>query len=271
MDRRNFIKTAIAVPVMSVMAAPGPYSNNTPSMWRVAGFLNIPERLEEEFVTFNSYPELVSYRQQVFDSCTRFNKDEFYRDYAQGEVPLHIRLGAPAQGFHAWTLFVAGENGNDLLIYRDAKYPFVNKQGFRHWLKSFSPENWDHVAMVPRLYEQYVYGFQSAHNTIHLPHPWLDTLLQPTRGKIFFRYQVEAIVRRACTINNRTEWADELLRGNVDYLNRFEGLVFDDGRILSEVIEDRGAYQGILFDRIDQSEVENNYMAGTLWQWHNSN
>jgi hypothetical protein len=270
MNRRGFIKAAAAVPALSILAAPGLSSGNIPSHQFTAGILNIPESLKEQFVSFNTYAELAAYRDTLIDSCTRLDKNWLSSLEPPGEMPLHIRTGAPAQGYHAWALIVEATDGNDLLVYRDAKQPFDNKQGIRDWLAWFSPKNWDDVAMVPELYEHHVYGIRTMHNTSHQPHIWLDTLLQPTRGKMFYRYQVEAIVRRACASSDKTEWAEFLLRNDFDYINRLDELIFDDGRSLFEVIDDRSVYDGIFWPRLFGEEVEVNNMASVLWQWRNT-
>lgn len=119
--------------------------------------------------------------------------------------------------------------------------------------------------MVPELYEYHVYGVRPLHTASYQPHPWLDNLLEPTRGKMFYQYQIKAIIRRACESSNKTEWAEFLFQGETDYLNRFDELVFDDVLSLEEAIEDRSAYDGIFWLRLF-GEDEDHYIAGVLWQ-----
>src|ERR1035437_10239710 len=53
MDRRSFIKTAVAMPALPLLATPRLSSGTTPSKRFTAGILEIPETLKEEFVSFD--------------------------------------------------------------------------------------------------------------------------------------------------------------------------------------------------------------------------
>lgn len=80
-------------------------------------------------------------------------------------------------------------------------------------------------------------------------------------------------------MSNEPDWSHLIYRDGHKYLPRFRELIFEEGRSLLDVIEDRLAYKYVLnslmnnegLDDIYEGIHEGTYMASILWQWRKTN
>lgn len=267
MNRRDFVKTSGALSLSLLNNSDTHRFSIFNKNENTAGALRIPDSLHEQYCSFNTLEELKNYRFGLFNSAVQYQRDRILEPSFLCDTMCYTLVG---DGFHAWQLHTTSSSGLQIVGYLDANFPFKSHPNFRQWLAEFAPMNWNDVLMAASCYKGALTGSKLQLVSSHIPHPWLDNLLKDTRGKLFYKDQLAALMNRVAVNNNQPRLFYMGLYQEVTHesLDRLVELPFDDGRQLSQVIDDRclfgpSGYWHILHEDLDY------YFAGIMWEWRN--
>ena len=172
-------------------------------------WVELPNGLKEEFLSFNSYEDLNEYRAHIGD---RFGDDKLkaYNERARANNLNEIDL--PISERHSWAVFHESDSESRLFFYREVhpykynasehlNYAELRQKhiGFKEWLNQFSPNDWNDLLMVwncyfdhcstGRILDWNLFGDESDSS--------INARLRQTRGLLLWSHQFLDLLKEA--------------------------------------------------------------------------